>query len=133
MNYRCPISWICLLTALGVHAADPVGEMPQLMQLNRASQQELQRIQSAPPTPAAADPAERPWRKKAGDRRQQSRQQELQEAQRRELLLERQRAKATNKPPTQRRLDAIGRQRQFRTQQKHQLNRFRARQGAGSR
>ena len=114
-----------LALAFPAYAGDPVGEMPQLMQLNRASQQELQRIQSPEGPPGKAATPERPWRERSLDRGQQLQQRELQEGQRRELLLERQRAKTSNKPAAQRRLDAIGRQRKYRGQQQNQLNRFR--------
>ena len=131
---RTPSIPCCLIAlAIPAYAGEPVGEMPQLMQLNRASQQELQRIQSSEGRDATAVSPERPWRKKSLDRSQQLEQRGLQEDQRRELLMEKQRAKASNKPGSQRRLDAIGRQRKFRAQQQNQLKRFRGQRRSGRR
>ena len=133
MRLTLSIPCSLLVLAFPAHAGDPVGEMPQLMQLNRASQQELQRIQAPDGRPGTAAPTDRPWREKSLDRGQQREQRNLQEGQRRELLLQKQRAKSANKPATQRRQDAIGRQRKFRAQQQNQLNRFRTQRRSGRR
>lgn len=135
---RCTrlLPWLCPLLSMPIYGGEPVGEMPQQMQLNRASQQELRNIQTAPEAANPAPPASRPWWQpgpESRDRQQQSEQRTMQEGQRREVLLQNQRAKAVNEPSSTRRLDAIGRQRQFRHQQQNQLNRFRIQQGGKGR
>jgi hypothetical protein len=115
--------------AVSAHGAEPVGEMPQLMQLNRASQQELRVIQSKPPSTGISGAVAGEGGAKQLNRKQRLEQRELQEQQRRRLLMEKQRAKTVNQSPQSRRLDAIGRQSQFRQQQQNQLNRFRIQQG----
>ena len=135
MRTNLSLACLWLLLCSPAFADETVADMPQLMQLNRASQQELRNIQSAP---APADPAlapKRPWRSepRSLDRQQQLEQGTLQENQRRELLMRNQRAKAAPGTGYPRRLDAIDRQSQFRMQQQNQLQRFRAQRGARSR
>ena len=135
MRRTLPLHWLCLGLAFCVPAfsEETVVNMPQLMQLNRASQQELRDIQSAPrPSDEALSPS-RPWRSgsrsRSLDRQQQVEQGTLQEGQRREVLMENQRAKTVPSTGFPRRLEAINQQRQYRLQQQNQLNRFRAQQG----
>jgi hypothetical protein len=110
-------------------AAEAAGEMSQLMQLNQASEQALWWMQQ-PPTPLPPTPttAQQHYAREL-QRQQQVELRQLQEGQRRELLLRRQRATISGTPEAQRRLDAIHRQRQFQLQQGYQLNRFRSRLG----
>ena len=100
-------------------------ELPQLMQLNRSSQQELRNIQG---TPEKGDPQVNQL-----NRRQTTEQQVLQENQRREVLMHKQRAKVAPATGRPQRLQAIDRQSQFRVQQQNQLNRFRIQQRARGR
>ena len=128
---RILIGYGLFVAALNVCADGAVAEMPQQMQLNRASQQELREIQAVPGSPQPPISSEKPWRKRSLDREQQLQQRSLQENQRREVLMQKQGAKTTNRAPSRQRLDAIGRQQNHRTQQQQQLNRFRARQQRG--
>lgn len=133
MRSSLPAFLISTVLTLPVHAVEPVDGMPQLMELNRASQQELQRIQQPPVDPqtgqaSAVDPAtERLYRQQRLD------QQWLQENQRRDLLLRNQRARVTGVPESRRRLDAINQQRQYQREQQNQLDWFRNRAGPLSR
>jgi len=130
MHTRHMTLLVSLALTIPVCGAEPAGEMPQQTQLNRASQQSLERIQSDAGADAQAD---KPWREKSLDRRQRSEQLGLQESQRREVLMQNQRARSVNTPGSKRRLDAIGRQGQHRIQQQNQLNRFRIQRGTGTR
>ena len=114
--------------AMNTFAAGAGAEIPQQLQLNRASQQELREIQAVPGPPQPPISTERPWRKRSLDREQQLQQGTLQEHQRREVLMQKQRAKTTNRAPSRQRLDAIDRQQQHRSRQQQQLNRFRTQQ-----
>jgi len=134
---RCTLSiaLLCLAICVPAVAEETVVNMPQQMQLNRASQQELREIQSAPGPGEPVLPPSRPWRSGSDslDRRQQAAQGALQESQRREVLMDKQRAKTAPGNGYPRRLDAINQKRQFRLQQQNQLNRFRVQQGTRTR
>ena len=134
---RCSIflSLFCLIICAPAISEETVVNMPQLNQLNRASQQELRNIQSVPdPSEPVLTPG-RPWRSGSSSlgRRQQAEQGVLQESQRRELLMEKQRAKTAPGTGYPRRLNAIDQQRRYQRQQQNQLNRFRTQQGVRTR
>jgi len=120
---------LAMLFAVCGYAAEPVGEMSQLMQLNQASEQELWWMQRpATPIPALPTTAEQHYAREL-QRQQRLEQRQLQESQRREVLLQRHRAPISGIPEARQRLDAINRQRQFQLQQQNQLNRFRTQPG----
>ncbi len=104
--------------------AEPVEGLPQQLQLDRASQQELWYLQQPSDDPQAAPSLDQRQARERLYRQQRVEQQMLQERQRRQLLLEHQRDSIRNVPPEQRRLDAIQRQRQFQLEQQRQLQRF---------
>jgi hypothetical protein len=135
MGRSLPLSLAYLMACAPAVSEETVVNMPQLNQLNRASQQELREIQAAPaPSERPLTPS-KPWRSGSGslDRRQQAEQSVLQESQRRELLMNKQRAKTAPGTGYPRRLDAIDQQRRFQRQQHNQLNRFRSQQGIRTR
>ena len=105
------------------------GSVPQQMQLNRESQQELREIQRPPPFPLATPSDTEELEQQRLNRKQQVDQQSLQEAQHRDRLFLNHRAHRNSDPEGRLRLEAIDQQRQFRLQQQHQLNRFRTQQG----
>lgn len=122
-----PVLALCcagLLSATAL-AQPPIAEMPKQMQLDRASQQRLQDLQDPPVAPATDEAGVR----EQINRRQQIEQRMLQERQRREILMRRQRSRTSPDPASRQRLDAINRHRQFQYQQQQQLNRFRIEQG----
>ncbi|MGB5611552.1 MAG: hypothetical protein WBM67_02735 [Sedimenticolaceae bacterium] len=124
--YRCLSTWFCLTLALPVHADEAAAGMSELMQLNRSSQQQLKTIQDSP---GRVDAAQREPGADQLDRQQVVEQQMLQERQRRELLMQNQRARTgadTGLPPGPQSIQ----QQQFRRQQQNQLNRFRIQQGS---
>ena len=110
--------------------ADPLpGSTPQLLQLNRESQQQLREVQRPAPFPLGKPSGSGASDPKQLDRQQQIEQRSLQERQRRDLLLLQNRARRTEGPDAGQRLKAIDQQRQFRLQQQQQLNRFRTQRG----
>jgi len=125
MRITLPPPWLCLVLSMPAFGEDAPGSMPQLIQLNRASQQELRDIQNPPELPGTAQPPPREPHTEQLHRRQDTEQQALQESQRREVLMRKQRAKVAPSAGTPYRLDAINSQRQYRMQQQNQLNRFR--------
>lgn len=91
----------------------------ELMQLNRANEQVLERIQR---DPDAAETLTEEIARRQADRDQLSAQRRLQEQQRRALLLQHERARY--QPWWRSGPEAIDLQRNFRLQQQYQLNRF---------
>ena len=128
MRRTLTLPWLSLLLSAAVPGDEAPGAMPQLMQLNRASQQELADIQDRAARPEAA-PSTRPAEAERLNRRQHTEQTLLQEDQRREVLMQKQRARVAPAGGRPHRLRAIDRQSRFRLQQQHQLNRFRGQQG----
>ena len=120
---------LCLSACLPAIADQGVAEMPQLQQLNRASQQQLRDIQGNAGVPEKAWPPNPQAPSESLNRRQLTEQQRLQETQRRTLMMEKQRARTAPAGRSER-LNAIDRQSRFRLQQQNQLNRFRVEQGA---
>jgi hypothetical protein len=117
-----------LLSATAL-AQPPIAEMPKQMQLDRASRHQLQDLQGPPANPPVAPATGEARVREQLNRRQQVEQQMLQERQRREILMRRQRSGISPDPAWRQRLDAINRHRQFQRQQQQQLNRFRIEQG----
>lgn len=117
-----------LLASLPAHGEQGVAEMPQLQQLNRASQQQLRGIQGNNGVPEKAWPPEQQEQSRSLNRHQLTEQQRLQETQRRNLIMEKERARTAPAGRSER-LNAIDRQSRFRVQQQNQLNRFRIQQG----
>ena len=132
---RFTLRTLCLGLLLSPPAfcAEAVGEMPQLQQLNRASQTELRNIQEPPDQAAKVGPLDQNPQAEQLNRIQNTEQQALQESQRREVLMQKQRAKVAPATGRPHRLQAIDRQTQFRLQQQNQLNRFRIQQGTRNR
>ena len=128
MRLTLPIFWLGLVSSAPAICEDAVAEMPQLQQLNRASQQQLRDIQDASEQPGALKPLVKDPQLEQLNRKQNTEQQVLQEGQRREVLMQGQRAKVAPSPGRPYRLQAIDRQSQFRLQQQYQLNRFRTQQ-----
>lgn len=124
--YRCLSTWFCLTLALPVHADEAAAGMSELMQLNRSSQQQLKTIQDSP---GRVDAAQREPGADQLDRQQVVEQQMLQERQRRELLMQNQRARTGDDSGLPQGGQAL-QQQQFRRQQQNQLNRFRIQQGS---
>jgi len=124
MHFTLRTLCLGLLLSAPALSDEAVGEMLQLLQLNRASQQELGNIQ---------EPAHQNPQVEQLNRRQNTEQQVLQESQRREVLMQKQRAKVAPATGRPHRLQAIDRQTQFRLQQRNQLNRFRIQQGTRNR
>jgi len=123
------IALLCsLASADAALAAEAVGDMIQLQRLNRESQQALQQIQQSPPdTDDGESPSQNIFRRNL-DRHQQANQHALQERQRRQVLMQRQRNRIGQDPPWRQRMNAINRQWQYQLQQQHQLNRFQMQQ-----
>lgn len=119
---------LCLLASLPGHGEQGVAEMPQLQQLNRTSQQQLRDIQGNAGVPEKAWPPDQQAQSRSLNRHQLSEQQQLQERQRRTLIMEKQRARTAPAGRSER-LNAIDRQSRFRIQQQNQLKRFRIQQG----
>jgi len=110
---------------------DPAANLSQtqLMQLNRASQQELRNIQGQPFGTGKAESGQQQSATRQLNRQQDLEQQALQERQRKDLLMQNARARTTKSPGLAPSLQAIQRQQQYRHQQRGQLNRFRVQQG----
>ncbi len=130
MRQLLALSLLWLSSSLAAAGEPAVAEMPQLMQLNRASQQQLRSIQGNAGVPEQAWPPGSQVQSGSVDRHQITEQQRLQEAQRRTLIMHRQRARTTPASGSSERLGAIERQGRFRLQQQNQLHRFRLQQGA---
>jgi len=132
---RFTLRTLCLGLLLSPPAfcAEAVGEMPQLQQLNRASQQELRNIQEPSDQAGTVEPPDQNPQVEQLNRLQDTEQQVLQESQRREVLMQKQRAKVAPATGMPHRLQAIDRQTRFRLQQQNQLNRFRIQQGTRNR
>jgi len=124
MRFALRTLFLGLLLSPPALCAEAAGEMPQLQQLNRASQQELRNIQEPPDQNPQVEQL---------NRVQNTEQQVLQESQRREVLMQKQRAKVAPATGRPHRLQAIDRQTRFRLQQQNQLNRFRIQQGTRDR
>jgi hypothetical protein len=111
-----------------VTAAERPADTQPLDRLNHSSQQALVQLQrrdskaasagNTLPPPATAATAS------AADRFQQSRQRELQEAQRQRVLRQHYRSKMSSQPVWQQRMQGISRQRGFQRQQESQLRTF---------
>ena len=127
---RLIVATLCLflLDSLPAHGEQGVAEMPQLQQLNRSSQQQLRGIQGNNGVPEKAWPPDQQAQSRSLNRHQLTEQQQLQETQRRTLIMEKQRARTAPAGRSER-LNAIDRQSRFRVQQQNQLNRFRIQQG----
>jgi hypothetical protein len=120
---------LCLLPAVSAHADEAAASMSQLMQLNRSSQQQLKTLQDAT---GGVDAGQQEAGAEQRDRQQVVEQQVLQERQRRELLMQNQRARTEGESGLPQGARAL-QQQQFRRQQQNQLNRFRTQQGSGYR
>lgn len=128
---RLIVATFCLylLASLPAHGEQGVAEMPQLQQLNRTSQQQLRDLQGNAGVPEKTWPPSQQAQSRSLNRHQISEQQQLQETQRRNLIMEKQRARTAPAGRSER-LNAIDRQSRFRVQQQNQLNRFRIQQDA---
>jgi hypothetical protein len=133
MHFALRTLFLGLLLSPPALCAEGAGEMPQLQQLNRASQQELRSIQEPADQAETVEPLDQNPRAEQLNRMQNREQQVLQESQRREVLMQKQRAKVAPATGRPHRLQAIDRQTRFRLQQQNQLNRFRIQQGIQNR
>lgn len=116
---------LAALLAASPAMAEPVAEMPQQMQLDEASRQELWRQQHPSAHPQLAPPLAQRRLNEKTFRQQNLQQQMLQESQRRELLMRQQRARTNPNPGLPPGLEAINRQWRNQLEQRRQLEGFR--------